>query len=105
MKLSDHNFPHRARSIVGAIRAELRRGEHPRPVGEPPRPLPFVTISRQAGAGGRTLAKHLAERLNALAGGGGDDWSAWDHTLVEKVSRDYDLSQALVAALEDSRHP
>src|SRR4051812_37593333 len=104
MKLTNHNFPHRARSIVGAIRSELQQLTHPRPAGERPRPLPFVTISRQAGAGGRTLAKRLAERLNALGGGGGDVWSPWDHELVEKVSKEHDLSQMLVEALEDARH-
>src|SRR3954451_23836832 len=80
MKLTNHNFPHRARSIVGAIRSELQQSTHPSPATERPGPLPFVTISRQAGAGGRTLAKRLAERLNALRGVGcgdpedGDEW-------------------------------
>jgi len=114
MKLTGHNFPHHASLILGAIRSEQKRGEHPHPAGEqyPSReeatPVPFVTISRQAGAGGRTLAKRLAERLNALAIGVGDDrdrgWSAWDHELVEKVAKEHDLSQGLVEALEDSRH-
>src|SRR5881394_252914 len=110
MKLTNPNFPHRARLIVSAIRSEQMRDEHFRPTGERSGPLPFVTISRQAGAGGRTLARRLAERLNVLGVGGGggddddDDWSAWDHELVEKVSKEYDLSQVLVEALEDARH-
>src|SRR5690242_11068709 len=118
MRLTHHNFPHHARLIVGAIRSELKRGDHPHAGGEPapafeqPRPLPFVTISRQAGAGGRTLARRLAERLNAMADAGEDasgggrekPWSAWDHELVEKVSKEHDLSETLVEALEDSSH-
>jgi len=114
MKLTGHNFPHHASLILGAIRSEQKRGEHPNPSGEPyrsrdqPKPVPFVTISRQAGAGGRTLARRLGERLDALAIGVGDDreraWSAWDHELVEKVAKEHDLSQGLVGALEDSRH-
>ena len=48
MKLTNPNFPHRARLIVSAIRSEQMRDEHFRPTGERSGPLPFVTISRQA---------------------------------------------------------
>src|SRR5688500_10565809 len=40
-------------------------------------PGPFVTVSRQAGAGGRTFAQSLAERLNA-AGPVDRPWAVWD---------------------------
>jgi hypothetical protein len=48
-------------------------------------PQPFVTISRQAGAGGRTLAKALAERLTEIDPSD-RPWAAWDGELVEKVA-------------------
>jgi cytidylate kinase len=62
-------------------------------------PQPFVTISRQAGAGGRTLARALAERLNAT-----DPvdrpWTVWDRELVEKVAREEHIPVSLVETLE-----
>jgi hypothetical protein len=48
-----------------------------------PRPQPFVTISRQAGAGGRSFARGLAARLNELDPGG-LPWTVWDNELVER---------------------
>src|SRR3954447_11629111 len=101
MKLTGHNTPQHASLILGAIRSEMERGERRLPGAEQfrpggqPKPPQFVTISRQAGAGGRTLAKRLSERLNALGIGVGDDrdraWSAWDHELVDKVSKEHEL--------------
>jgi cytidylate kinase len=109
MTLSNHNFPYRAHSIAGALGAALQQLAHPHPARELQEPLPFVTISRRAGSGGRTLAKRLAERLNALTGGGhkpdGDEWHAWDHELVEKVAKEHELPPALVETLEDGRRP
>lgn len=74
------------------------------------RPAPFVTISRQAGAGGRSLAGALAERLNALdpAPASRDDpprlpWTVWDNELVERVAAECRIPAARVAALEDER--
>ena len=62
----------------------------------------FVTVSRQAGAAGRTFARELVEKLNSLP----HDrlWACWDQELVEKVSKDYDIEKALVAQLEQNPH-
>src|SRR4051794_11635016 len=111
MTLTNHNFPYRAHSIAGALGAALQQLAHPQPAHEAQEVIPFVTISRQAGAGGRTLATRLAERLNALSGAGGGhkgdvaEWHAWDHELVEKVAKEHELPPALVETLEDTRHP
>jgi cytidylate kinase len=63
------------------------------------RPQPFVTISRQAGAGGRTLARALADRLNAGDPSDGV-WTVWDRELVEKISREQQIPVSLVESLE-----
>src|SRR5688572_1119723 len=63
---------------------------------------PFVTISRQAGASGRSLAKQLAERLNNVDPGQ-LPWTTWDNELVEKVASEHYVSAARVEALEDER--
>lgn len=62
---------------------------------------PFITISRMAGAGGNTLAQHLAQRLNE--GQEGDaGWRVFDRELVELIARDHDISESLVATFGDT---
>ena len=60
---------------------------------------PFVTISRQAGAGGRTLAGALADRLNSLDPAD-RPWAAWDRELVERVAKEEHIPVTLVESLE-----
>lgn len=62
--------------------------------------MPFVTISRQAGAGGVTLAQRLVEHLNRRDPGE-QPWAAWDRELVQKVAKDHHIDQSLVDALEE----
>ena len=63
---------------------------------------PFITISRQAGAAGRSFAKQLVSRLNDIDPGQ-IPWTVWDNELVERVAAEYQLPVANVAALEDER--
>jgi len=63
---------------------------------------PFVTILREAGAGGSTLAHALADALNERAGNG--HWPAFDRELVEKVAEDHEISASLVEGLEEKSH-
>src|SRR5690349_6834061 len=81
--------------------AEYRHAHRPglRPDGPA---VPFVTISRQAGAGGRTLAMGLAARLNERDPGD-VPWTVWDNELVERVVSKYHLPASKVAAMEDKR--
>jgi hypothetical protein len=65
--------------------------------GQPPQP--FVTISRQAGAGGRTLAKALAERLTEIDPSD-RPWAAWDGELVEKVAAEQRIPPSLIDSLD-----
>ena len=62
-------------------------------------PPPFVTISREGGAGGHTIGNLLVERLNELDAGE-CPWSLWDKNLVEKVANDHHISRELIEALE-----
>lgn len=66
-------------------------------------PQPFVTISRQAGAGGRSFGRALVDRLNAKFQNG-PRWTLWDDELVQKVAREHALAEAYVQALEDQPH-
>jgi cytidylate kinase len=69
------------------------------------RSSPFVTISRQAGAGGKTVAATLAAALNRIEEPANATWCAWDQELVTKVAADYAIPEAAVESLEDHNHP
>ena len=62
----------------------------------------FVTISRQAGAGGTSVARALVERLNGL-----DPlphpWTCWDQELVKKVAAESHVPERLIETLEENR--
>ena len=93
----------RVRPIMAAVRTATL------PVSEPhapqaPSPLPFITISRQAGAGAWTLAQHLVDKLNALNPAADPHWTGWDRELVEKVAADHRIAAELIESLEDSTH-
>jgi hypothetical protein len=81
--------------------AEYTSGDR-KPPAQPAPPAPFVTISRQAGAGGRTVAHALAALLNQRCPGA-LPWTVWDNELVERVAAEHHLPLSRVAALEEQR--
>jgi len=95
-------------ALLSSVRAALHvQQEQAAQAGAMARPptAPFVTVSRQAGAGGRTFARLLAERLNALDPGP-RPWAVWDRELVEKVAADHHIPESLVEHLgEGHRSP
>jgi hypothetical protein len=88
-------------SVLASVRSRLYAQEH-RQSKVAPAPTPFVTISRQAGAGGRTLARALVDRLNAIDPAD-HPWAVWDRQLVEKVAEEQHIPQSLVESLESPR--
>lgn len=94
--LTDH-----VHSILGAIRS-VPIPARPELTGQRPAP-PFITISREPGAGGWSLARHLVDALN-IALPGEQAWTCWDKELVEKVAKDLHLSTTLIDRLEDRGH-
>lgn len=87
------------RAIVGAVAA----GAVKRPETAERATLPFITISRQAGAGGNTLKEKLVDRL-ARIDRADPPWSGWDHELVAKVAEDHDLASPLLETLDEASH-
>jgi len=89
-------------SMLASVRGGLYLHEH----GErSTRPVPFITISRQAGAGGTTLADALERRLNDVDPGE-RLWTTWDKELVRKVVLDHHLPASAVESLEaEGAHP
>lgn len=53
---------------------------------------PYVTVSRQYGAGGSVLARQVAERL---------DWALYDRELLEAIARDGGLQEELLQPLDE----
>ena len=90
-------------SLVASVRANLfaqQRSLAAAEDGAPaPQPIPFVTVSRQAGAGGRTFARHLAERLNEVDPAE-HPWVVWDRDLVERAAHEHHIPESMVAQLE-----
>ena len=92
------------RTVLAALKevaAERASKEQMRSV---PGATPFITISRQAGAGGKLLAQQLVETLNRHDPQG-KPWSAWDQELIERVAFEHNIPREDIAALEDDRRP
>lgn len=85
----------------GVLSAALYAWNHPRHAGgtEPP-VRPFVTISREPGAGAVSLSRLLVERLNEQPGG---DWTAWDSELFGRMSAFQSVEADVMEALKDQR--
>lgn len=67
-----------------------------KPVPAVPKPgarLRIITLSRECGAGGHTVANKLQELL-------GKEWSIWDRELLDKVAESAEVSSAMVEALD-----
>lgn len=64
---------------------------------------PAITISRQAGARGRSIGKKLQNALRASTPKDPIPWTCFDEDLVEKVLKDHDLPTSLAKFMpEDS---
>ncbi|MCS6772213.1 MAG: cytidylate kinase-like family protein [Kiritimatiellae bacterium] len=58
--------------------------------------FPFITISREAGAGGRTLAGEIIRQLESMYPGSfGTGWEVFDQNLVDLIAEDPSLSSSL----------
>ena len=64
---------------------------------------PFVTISRQAGAGADTVARLLAEKLNAALPKDERPWVVFDKNLIAKVLEDADLPQEIAKHIREDK--
>jgi cytidylate kinase len=90
---------HELDDLLASIRAGLYLQQQRARAEAEQTPAPFVTVSRQAGAGGRTLGRALADRLTAL-GPPDRPWAVWDRELVEKVSAEEHIPASLIESLE-----
>lgn len=73
-----------------------------RPSGERPH-QPFVTISRQAGAGAETVARLLAEKLDAHGPKDAQPWTVFDKNLITKVLDDQHMPQEIARHVQEDK--
>jgi cytidylate kinase len=92
----------RLNSIVSSIVAENQRFRE-RDVSGKRTDQPFVTISRQAGAGGEEVMQKLIKRLRERDRAE-PQWTGFDRELVEKVAEDHKLAKFLIESLEDHEY-
>jgi len=70
------------------------------------KPLPIITLSREAGAGALTIGELTAQLLNKdNAEAGGPPWTVFDKNLVEKVIEDHQLPTTLKRFLPEDVLP
>lgn len=82
--------------IAALVKAESHR-RHKESAKSPP----AVTISRQAGARGRSIAKKLKQTLHDQSPNDEIPWTFLDEDLVEKVLKDHDLPTSLAKFMPD----
>ena len=93
MSDTDYFAKYRAYFVSQKDRGPLGSGAH----------LPFVTLSRQAGAGAETVAHLLAEKLNAQGPKDTQPWTVFDKNLIEKVLEDQDLPQEIAELVKEDK--
>lgn len=73
-----------------------------RPAGERTQ-KPFVTISRQAGAGAETVAGLLAQKLNSSQSKDAQPWTVFDKNLIAKVLEDQHMPQEIASHVHEDK--
>lgn len=87
--------------IQGFLDAVTYREVHPRAPGEKPGRHPFVTISRQAGAGGHTLAHVLVRQMQHEQDPIFQGWQVFDRELCERLMADPRLHVSMQSLLTE----
>ncbi|MEO6811506.1 MAG: cytidylate kinase-like family protein [Isosphaeraceae bacterium] len=96
LDVSNAGHPRRPRHWSGVLsRWLLRRDPEARPtlaLGEPAPRFRNVCISREAGAGGGTIARLVGTRLN---------WKVYDHELLDAIAQGMEVSAEEVRGLDE----
>lgn len=90
-----------AAGIAAYLQSSAYRAAHPRAPGEGREYRPFVTISRQTGAGGHTLARVLAQAMRQAEDPLFQGWQVFDRELCEKLMADPRLRVSMRSLLAE----
>ena len=61
-------------------------------------PLPIITISREMGSGGKSIANLIALQL-------GKPWQVYDHELIDEIAKNKNLEDELIQSIDPKRLP
>lgn len=61
-------------------------------------PLPIITISREMGSGGKSIANLIALSL-------GKPWKVYDHELIDEIAKNKNLEKKLIQSIDPKRLP
>ncbi len=95
-------MPQPLRPLLAAVSSTLINKPSVPPLPRPPQDraaLPFVTVSREAGAGGRALMSAMIERMRKLEPDS-PPWAGYDHQLLEKVAERHGVDARFLEKLE-----
>ena len=87
--------------IVGGYVRALGSHHAAQPQKETRPVAPYVTISRESGAGGREVGEALARLLTEARPD--IPWKCYDQELVDEIIADHKLSEKLRASLEEEQ--
>ncbi len=85
------------------IWSHLQDRDEPPPLLRSRGSRPAVTISRQCGSGGHSIAQQLAADLQARLPQGEPAWRVLDRNLIEQVLADHDLPHRLARFMPEDR--
>ncbi|HSV74661.1 MAG TPA: cytidylate kinase family protein, partial [Chthonomonadales bacterium] len=76
------------------LREKARKEQKPDQTPVPPAIMPVITISREYGAGGSTIAEMLARQL-------GEGWQVWDRQVLNAVAESGQLRSDMAVVLDE----
>lgn len=85
--------------------AQMETCGEPERSSRAPRSGPAITLSRQAGSGGHTIAGKLASYLDQHGPPGNCPWTVFDRELVQKVLEDHHLPKDFARFIPEDRRP
>lgn len=86
----------------GYLRSQFRESTHP--WDSPPAPAPFITIAREAGSGGASLARLLVRKLNAESDAG-TVWRIYEGNVTARMLQAHNLSPTIARFLPEDHVP
>jgi cytidylate kinase len=82
---------------------QLKRSEEQKGLSKKQPPLPFVTVSRETGSGGTTIAKMLVDYLVENDKDADCPWSLFDKNLIQKVLEDNKLQPVIEKLVPENK--
>lgn len=90
-------MPQPLRPLIAAVTSSMLHKRQAAAVHAPPQR--FITLSREAGAGGRTLMNALVERLRAIDPAD-PPWTGYDRQLLDQVAQQLGIDRRRIDQLE-----